>query len=68
MRSSILTIGAVVLTWFGAAAFAADDATFVDEAAQAELTAMTLGKLAQEKANCVGINASAFASSGTTTA
>lgn len=57
MRSSIVTIGAVVLTFFGGAVWAADDASFVNEAAQAELTAMTLGKLAQEKANCVGINA-----------
>lgn len=56
MRSSIVTIGALVLTFFGGAALA-DDAVFVDQAAQAEMTAMTLGKLAQEKAGCVGINA-----------
>ncbi len=60
MRSSIVTIGALVLTWLGGAAVAADGASeeaFLQQASQAELTAMTLGKLAQEKANCVGINA-----------
>jgi putative membrane protein len=60
MRSSIVTMGALVLTWLSGAAMASEspaDVAFMSEAAQAELTAMKLGKLAQEKANCVGINA-----------
>lgn len=60
MRYSLVTIGALALTWFGGAALADEnpaDSAFVEQAAQSELTAITLAKVAQEKANCVGINA-----------
>ena len=63
MRHSLVTIGALALTLFGGAALAEENSAtvannaFVEQAAQSELTAITLAKMAQEKANCVGINA-----------
>jgi putative membrane protein len=58
MRSLIATL--IVACTCGSAALAAEpsaNASFVERAGQSELAAMTLGKLAQEKADCVGINA-----------